>query len=172
MRARELSVLVSASAAASICGCQLLGGGSIADKAARTERMQCEAATTQEDLRVLQTTPVLEVEGRYAYHESGAGHVTATRIVLRPPPGVSSARMTRILQCHSARVVLGRPEGVALPNDPYVLPETWLDIDVKEEEGNYVAIVSADTVAENLRVLQRAQAFAAAQRAAPPSPPM
>jgi hypothetical protein len=79
--------------------------------------------------------------------------------------------MTRILQCHSARVALGRPEGVALPNDPFVLPEAWLDIDVKEEEGNFVATVSADTVADNLRVLQRAQAFAAAQRATPPPPP-
>jgi hypothetical protein len=156
-------LLVSMSAAA-FSGCQLFTGGSIADKAARTERMQCEAATTEDDLRVLQTTPVLEVEGRYAYHESGMGHVTATRIVLRPLPGVSAARMTRILQCHSARVVLGRPEGVALPSDPYVLAEAWLDIDVREEEGNYVAVVSADTVTSNLQVLHRAQAFAAAQR--------
>jgi len=165
MTITRLMVPASAMATGLLCGCAFFAGGSITDKAARTERMQCEAATTQEDLRVLETTPVVDVEGRYAYHESGMGHVTGTRIILRPPPGISSARMTRILQCHSARLVLGRPEGVALPSDPYVLPESWLDIDVKEEEGNYVAIVSAETVTGNLQVLHRAQAYAAAQRA-------
>jgi hypothetical protein len=126
----------------------------------------------QDDPRLVRTTPVLQVEGRYDYHESGIGKVTATRIVVRPPEGVSALRMTRVLQCHTARVVLGRPGAAELPNDPYVLPDTWVDIDVKEEEGNYVVLVSADRVSDNLRVLRRAKDFAAVQRSAGPAPAM
>jgi hypothetical protein len=161
------SIVTRTIAAATGCalasGCAFFGGGSVSDQAKHAERLQCDAATAQDDLRVVQATPVLEVEGRYSSHESGIGKVTATRIVLRPPQGVSADQLTRILQCHNARVVLGRADASQLPNDPFTLPDTWIDIDVKTEEGNYVAVISADTVANNLRVLRRAQAFAAAQ---------
>jgi hypothetical protein len=168
-----VGIAAGATAAGALAsGCAFFGGGSVTDKAKHAERVQCEAATAQDDLRIVQMTPVLDVEGRYSSHESGIAKVTATRIVLRPPQGVSADRMTRILQCHNARVVLGRADASSLPNDPYALPDTWIDIDVKEEEGNYVAVISADTVSNNLRVLRRAQAFAAAQRSAGPAPPM
>jgi hypothetical protein len=162
--------------AVTAAGCAFFGGGSITDKATQAERLQCEAEAAgkedrgQDDLRVLRTTAILQVEGHYDYHESGIGKVTATRILVRPPEGVSTARLTRILQCHNARVVLGRAGEAELPDDPYALSDAWVDIDVKEEEGNYLVSVSADHVSDNLRVLRRAKAFAAAQRAAAPPP--
>jgi hypothetical protein len=108
-------------------GCAFFGGGSLTDKATHTERMQCDAAAPSGDLRAVAATPVLQVEGRYDSHESGISKSTATRIVVRPPEGVSASRMTRVLQCHNARVVLGRAGEAELPNDPYVLPGTWVD---------------------------------------------
>jgi hypothetical protein len=168
-----LASWATATAAAGLtAGCAFFVGGSLTDKATRTERLQCDAANSQEDLRVVQTTPVLEVEGRYLPKTSGVSQVTATRVILRPPQGLTATQMTRILQCHNARVVLGRVDATQLPNDPYTLPDAWLDIDVKEEEGTYVAVISADKVADNLRVFRRAHAFAAAQRSTPPLPKM
>jgi hypothetical protein len=170
---RRVTMWGAATAAAcASAGCAFFGGGSLADKATRTERMQCDTATAQDDARVLESTPVLHVEGRYSYNESGINTVTATRIVLRPPDGLSASRMTRVLQCHNARVVLGRADAVQLPDDPYALRDAWLDIDVTEEAGNYVAVVTADTVADNIRVFRRARAFGAAHAAAEPTPRM
>ncbi len=71
-----------AAAAAGLASGRAIFGGSIIEKAAHAERMQCDATTAQDEVRVLQTTLVLQVEGRYAYHESGIGKVTATRVVL------------------------------------------------------------------------------------------
>jgi len=160
---RKLSVVTLAAGLAS--GCTLFNGGSVVDRAAHEERMQCDAASSPDDLRVAQTARVLQVEGHYMADTSGIRKVIGARVVLRPPPGVSADRMTRILQCHNARVMLGRAGEVQWPDDPYVLPNTWVDIDVKEVEGNFVAAISADRISDNIRVLQRARAFAAAQAA-------
>jgi hypothetical protein len=170
--AMEYLAATAITAAPFLSGCAFFGGGSVTDKAAYTERLQCDAATAQDDLHVIQAAAVLEVEGHYDVHESGISRVTATRVLLRPPQGVTADRMTRILQCHNARMVLGRADPVSLPDDPYSLPNTWLDISVKEQDGNYVVLLSADRVSDNIRVLKRAQAFAASHRPASASPAM
>jgi len=159
-------------AAGIVSGCSWFNGGSLTDKASHAERIQCDAATTPEELRVVQTTRVLEVRGKFMNDGNGVSKVVATRILLRPPEGISVDKMIRILQCHNARSVLGR--AAPLPNDPYSLPNTWLDIDVREEEGNFVAVVGADHTTDNIRLLERAKAFAAAQasqRVEPAAPP-
>jgi hypothetical protein len=156
-----------------LSGCSWFNGGSLTDKATHAERIQCDAATTPEELRVVQTTRVLQVEGKFMNDGNGVSKVVATRILLRPPEGVSVDKMTRILQCHNARAVLGR--AAPLTNDPYSLPNTWLDIDVREQEGNFVAVVGADRTTDNIRLLERAKAFAAAQASqrvdSSPAPP-
>jgi hypothetical protein len=145
-------------------GCFLMGA-SLTAKAADVERMQCVAGYEAVRLRTIQDTVVLRVEGDYSYHlASGIGKVTGTRLVIRPPDGVTAEKMTRILQCHGAQAVLGHVDGGQIPNDPYWLPDTWVSIDVKTEEGNFVATLSADTVHDNLRILHNAQAFAALHR--------
>jgi hypothetical protein len=82
------------------------------------------------------------------------------KLVIRPPEGVSPERMTRILQCHSSRELLGRTDRVELPGDPYWLPGAWVDIGVSPEDGNYAVILQADTIARNLELYSRAAAYA------------
>ena len=86
--------------------------------------------------------------------------VNGAKLLIRPPKGVSAEEMTRILQCHSARVLLGQVSPAAVPNDPYWLPDTWVDIEVKPEQGNFAVTVSADSVSSNLQVLGRAHSYA------------
>jgi hypothetical protein len=73
---------------------------------------------------------------------------------------MSSEQMTRVLQCHSARVLLGQVNSNTVPNDPYWLPDTWVNIEVKPENGNFAIALSADSVRENLQVYGRANHYA------------
>jgi hypothetical protein len=169
---RRPSPFVPILAASLATGCELFDTSSLSDKAIRTEKLQCEAKNVGADLEIIASAPVLEVAGQYSSHTSGVSQVFATRVTIRPPDGVSVDRMTRVLQCHSARRLLARGDA-PLANDPYFLPDVWLSISVREEQGNFVAVIAADSVADNLRVFQRAKAFAAAQSAAlPPAPAM
>jgi hypothetical protein len=154
-----------AAAACFVAGCPLYP--SPTDMAVNVERLQCEPGKAQEDdAPFLRSVHMLAVGAEYSLHmSSGISKVTGTRIVFRPPDGVTSDRMTRVLQCHSARALLGRVDATKLAYDPYFLPDAWVVIDVKSQDGNYVAELSADTVSNNLRILHRANEFMAAQQA-------
>ena len=80
--------------------------------------------------------------------------------MIRPPEAVSAERLTRILQCHSARELLGRDDRVKVASDPYWLPGAWVDIRVTPEDGNYAVDLEADTIAKSLQVYSRAVAYA------------
>jgi hypothetical protein len=86
--------------------------------------------------------------------------VEGVKLVVRPPEGVTSERLLTILKCHSARALLGQVDRSQLPDDPYLLPDEWLDIHVTSENGNYTISLEADTVAKNLKVFNRATAYA------------
>lgn len=79
---------------------------------------------------------------------------------LRPPTGVSAEELTRILQCHSARVLLGKVNPADIPDDPYWLADRWLDIQVTPENGNFTVTVVSDSVHDNIEVLGRATRYA------------
>jgi len=165
-------LLAWAAAAAASClatGCFFFDK-SPADRAASVERLQCEdSKSPQDDVQLLQSLRVLYVEPKYMYNSGQVvAKVTGARIVLRPPDGVTSDRLTRILQCHGARAFLRHVDPAQVPHDPYFLPDAWVSIDVKAEGGNYVAVLESDTITNNLRVLRQANDFAAAQRAATP----
>jgi hypothetical protein len=138
-------------------------------RAARVERMQCTDAQATGELSILQNTAVLSAEPTYFYPTtagaSGGGTVTGAKLLVRPPPGVSSLDMTRALQCHSAKMLLGQVDPATFRDDPYSLPGAWVDIDVKPEGGNLAVRVTADRVPENLALVHRAMAFADAHRA-------
>jgi len=138
-----------------------------ADRAASTERLQCaDSKSPQDDAQVLQSMQVLSVLPKYMYSGEVVGKVTGARIVIRPPEGVTSDRLTRILQCHGAREFLGHADPAQLPHDPYFLPDAWVSIDVEAVSGNYVVALESDTITNNLRILRQANEFAASQRAA------
>jgi hypothetical protein len=78
---------------------------------------------------------------------------------IAPAPGLSREVLGRELECHQARTVLGAvPERI---DDPYALPDRWLDIDVDADRDGFVVTVSADDFDDARRVFDRAHAFAA-----------
>jgi hypothetical protein len=133
-------------------------------KAAQVEQLQCDQSTTpQEDAQILESTKVISSEPIYSTVPSvdNVEHrVNGAKLVVRPPEGVSAERMTRILQCHSARELLGRADRAELASDPYWLPGEWIDIRVTPEDGNYAVTLEADTITKSLQVLARASAYA------------
>lgn len=134
-----------------------------ASRAAQVEQLQCDPSTSaQENARILETTRVIASEPIYsnvptAYNDIERRAIGA-KLVIRPPEGVSPERMTRLLQCHSSRELLGQT-GVER-GDPYWLPGAWVDIQVTPEDGNYAVTLESDTIAHNLELYSRAAAYA------------
>jgi hypothetical protein len=133
-------------------------------RAARVEQNQCaDARSAADDVRLLESTTVLKAEPVYSrLHTNGneEDRVSGARLLIRAPEGVTADRMAQVLQCHSARLLLGQIDRTQLADDPYWLPDAWLDIDVTPEGGHFAVTLRADSVAKNLKVLNRATAFA------------
>jgi hypothetical protein len=149
----------------------------LATRATAVEQIQCDAATSSEaDVRVIEGATVLAVEPVYTYvHTATTGtdmKVAGVRILIRPPEAMDAEHVLRILQCHSARAVLGRLDRSRFPDDPFWLAGAWLAIDLIPEAGNFAVTVEAGDIPQNLQELARARAFAAAHRPGrPPAPP-
>jgi hypothetical protein len=136
-------------------------------RAAEVERVQCgDGTAAADDLRVLTNAKVIEAEPLYSHIITGSNglesRVDGTKLVIRPPDGVSAERMTRILQCHSARALLGQIDRSQLPDDPFWLPDTWVSIEVKPDNGNYAVTLEANDIPTNLKLAARAKAYAQA----------
>jgi hypothetical protein len=147
----------------------LLGGACAAPvplpvRAASMEANECrDALPPEQEARALESIPVLEV--RPKFHQdacNGACTVWGVYLVIRPPRGADPERFTRMLRCHNLRVLDGEVDAARIPNDPYGLRDSWLEIDVKVDAGNYVVTLVGDHVSDTLRILQRAKAYAAA----------
>jgi hypothetical protein len=137
-------------------------------KATEVEQAQsCSNGAAQDDLRLLQTAQVLRAEPLYSEIHSNTTDqqvVTGARLVVSASEGVSADRLSHMLQCHSAAVLLGQLDRSKFAEDPTWLPDAWLDIDVKPLGANLAVTLRANTVARNLEVLQRATAFVDAHR--------
>jgi hypothetical protein len=134
-------------------------------RAAQVEQIQCDqGAPSQEDAQILETTRVIRSEPIYSNVPTGYNGIehrlNGAKLVIRPPEGVSAERMTRILQCHSARELLSQADRTELASDPYWLPGEWVDIRVTPEDGNYAVTLEANTIAKSQQVYARATAFA------------
>jgi hypothetical protein len=137
-----------------------------ASKAAEVERIQCSDANAAGDLRVLTDAKVIEARPLYSHVITGNNgfeeRVDGAKLVIRPPEGISPEQMTRILQCHSARALLGQVDRSQFPDDPFWLPETWVSIEVKPDNGNYSVTLEANDIPTNLKLAARAKAYAEA----------
>jgi hypothetical protein len=130
-------------------------------RALEVEKLQCEA-TTLDAAPIVEHLVVLSVRPLYVrVHSSDPGEVRirGATLLLRPSEGVDPNRLLRTVQCHAARALLGR-EGPVEPEDPFVLADNFLEIDLQPESGNYLVSIRADSVAAGVRVLARAEAFA------------
>ena len=132
-------------------------------KAAGVERLQCDTASASQD-GLVRSTRVLAVEPLYSHvitsNNNSEERVAGAKLLVRPPSGVTADELTRVLQCHSARVLLGQVNPATVPNDPYWLPDTWVNINVKPENGNFAITIAADSVHDNLTVFGRANHYA------------
>jgi hypothetical protein len=136
-----------------------------ATAAASVERLQCDAMVTgPAATQILQANAVLYMKPLYHHiivnPNDAEDRISGAKLVLRPPTGVSAEELTRILQCHSARVLLGKVSPADIPDDPYWLADAWLDIQVTPENGNFAVTVVADSVHDNIEVLGRATRYA------------
>jgi hypothetical protein len=144
-----------------------------ATTAAKVERTQC-VGVSQDDVALLQGTAVLRSDPIYTRVMTKDGsekRISGVKLIIRPADGMTADRLTRTLQCHSARALLGQVDRSQLADDPYVLADEWLDIQVGTEDGNLAVSLQADSVAKNLQVFNRATAYAdshGAQRSANP----
>jgi hypothetical protein len=104
------------------------------------------------------------VEPAYSYVKSGPvdreARLRGARIRIKPLPGFSKETIERSVECHQARVVLG--QAPALADDPYVLPDHWLDIDVESEGDGFAVLVRSDETDTARQLLARAQRYASA----------
>jgi len=134
-----------------------------AARAAGVERLD-QCAGTVDGLALLQSTTVLRMDPIYSHvlsaNNGAENRVNGAKLLVVPPKGMSAEQMDRILECHSAGVLLGQISGSAVPNDPYWLPNSWVNIDVKPEGGNFAVTLTSDSVRENLQVLSRASHYA------------
>jgi hypothetical protein len=136
-------------------------------RAVAVEQIQCtESPTVDEEqmLRLMQGTTVIKSQPLYSLVPTKAdqpeARVNGATLVVQPPAGVTADRMTRALQCHSARAVLSQTKEPSFADDPFVLPGSWLDINVEQMQGRYAVTIAARNVHDGLRVLENANAFA------------
>lgn len=152
---------VAVAGIASLCACSESVPFPV--RAARVEQRECAGTEAQDDLRALEAMTVVSAQSKCQENYcSGGKQVFGVKLVLRQPAGVSAEQLARTLRCHNASVFLGRVDASQLPDDPYWLPDSWVDIDVRAEAGMLVVTLVGDTVEQNIRLLRRATAFAAA----------
>jgi hypothetical protein len=136
-------------------------------RAARLEASECRGALpADEEARALESVRVLATRPKFHQNAcNGVCPVLGVYLVVRPPAGVDAEGFARMLRCHNLRVLDGEVDPSRIPNDPYGLPGTWLDIDVKLDAGNYLVTLAGDRFSDTLRILDRAKAYAAAHGA-------
>jgi len=142
-------------------------------RAASMEASECrDALPAEEEVRALESIRVLAVRPKFHQNAcNGVCTIWGVYIVVRPPGGIDPERFSRMLRCHNLRVLDGEVDASRIPNDPYGLRDSWLEIDVKVDAGNYVVTLVGDQISDNLRILQRAKAYAAAHGAGTLLPP-
>jgi len=143
------------------------------ERAASSVRAQCgDPKASQDETRVLREMTVIKAEAitfpSGASTRSNSNTMSGTRLLVRPPDGVSAWELALILRCHRAKGLLGESGFAALPADPFYVPDTWVAINVKVETGFLVVELSADPGWQNVDLLHRAIAFADTHRAASP----
>jgi hypothetical protein len=162
--ALQLGLLIVGSIAFSACGsCGWFP--LLPDKRTPVDRAHELTARCREDagpLAVDALSPAIveSVEPAYVRMNQGAGGDTRLRganLHMRPTLTIPPAVLQRALECHEARVTLG--EAAELPEDPYVLAGSWLDIHVSSEEEGLVATVATDSIDDARRVVDRARKF-------------
>lgn len=130
---------------------------------AREIAPKCEDFGEDAAALILAPMAIDSVEPAYSYVKSGPvdrePRLRGARVRIKPLPGWSKETIARSVECHQTRVVLGSASTPA--DDPYVLPGSWLDIDVESEGDGFAVLVRTDEMDAARQVLSRAQRYAA-----------
>jgi hypothetical protein len=149
-----------ACAFASGCGVLAPDAKTSADRAHEVEP-QCTGVTDDTLARITAPASISAVEPAYSYALGGPNgreaRLRGARIHLQPALSGTKGGLTRTLQCHQARVLLGKSQSPA--NDPYALPDQWLDIDVNAGDDGFVVEVAAAETDDARLVLDRARQY-------------
>lgn len=155
-----------------LCTCVSLGACSffvpdVESAAGRARRVERKCGGFAEDTvaPLLSSSAVDSVEPAYSYVSGGPNgreaHLRGARMHVRPLPGLTREAIARNLECHEARAILG--VATIRGDDPYVLADRWLTIDVESEGDGFVVLVLADDLDSARRVLERARVYAGAR---------
>jgi hypothetical protein len=138
------------------------------DQAAEMARTRCGP-----DLDENALTPVLDgralrgVQPLYNNVEEAKGgnqsELRGAIVDVQPIQGVTAEWLDRALECHSAKRVLGQTKDAAGSNDPFWLPGSIVDIDVRSAKDGFRIAVAGSTPADAQQILSRAKAFAGAK---------
>jgi hypothetical protein len=133
-------------------------------RAASVEASECRDALPAEDeARAVDAMTVLSARAMlYQDPCRGTCQIRAVKLVVRPPQGVTLSRFEQMLRCHNLRVLDGEVDASRIPNDPYGLRDSWLEIEVKPGDGDFHVTLGGDRISDTLRILDRAKAYAAA----------
>jgi hypothetical protein len=132
---------------------------------ARDVVSRCTQPDEAVDALVLSTSDLEGVEPAYFYVPSGMDRsmrLRGVRLRFRPKAILSADSLQRSAECHQSLVTLG--SAPAIPDDPYALPGSWLDIKAISTGDGYVVTVLIDDREKAQRVVDRARHFAAQQR--------
>ena len=179
-RSRILRALVTLPFALTVAAAGCAPARSPADQAADMERAQCAPDVPEGSLApmvgpsaVESVEPLYDVRrvpaqggGRTDAAEEDFGHREDAGAVihLRNVGGVTAEWLDRALQCHEARLMLGRIPEIA--NDPFSLPGGMVAIEVQPAQGNSGFRVTArgHNQDDAHAILARARAYAQAPR--------
>lgn len=139
------------------------------ERAVLVARVQCtDPRVSMDEARVVRETAVITVEPitfvAWSARQQGGRALGGTKLVVNPPVGVSADELARVLQCHTAKALLGEVDPAGLAGDPFYLVNGWIDSQVSSEDGFLVVKLRADSIWQNLIVLRRATAFAKTHR--------
>jgi hypothetical protein len=135
---------------------------------ARAVEPKCASISDVKVASLASPSSIESVEASYSFVPSTAtdheARLRGALIHVRPVAGMSKEALARGLECHEAKVTLGRAP--SFTDDPYTLPDHWLSIDVDSDGDGFAVNVRADDFRDAGRVLERAKLFAAS---APPA---
>lgn len=148
----------------------MLAGGLLSGCAATLEEMQDDAARTAaamdcnrcDDLPV-DPNQAERAEPLVSYVHSGRSdheaRLRGAELRVRARPGMTSEGLERKIACHRVRTVLGDEQ--ARLDDPFFLPDGWVDSSVRSEAGTFVVTLTPKNLDRAKEVLGRAEAFVA-----------
>ncbi len=130
---------------------------------ARQLEPKCRGISEDGAAAILAGNATDSVEPAHVYTMGGPNgreaHLRGAELHLRPLPVGSREALARSLECHEARTVLA--SGAPRPDDPFVLPGSWVSIAVESAGDGLVVIVTSEDLGDARRILERSQALAA-----------